>query len=54
MFTDKELIKLPKLIVGIPVEHNTIACLTHMLRNQAEDIRILLKNLRVDGATLIL
>lgn len=54
MFTDKELINLPTLKVGIPVGHNQAACLTHLLVNQLGDIRITLEDLREEGATLTL
>jgi hypothetical protein len=54
MFTDKELINLPHLIIGIPVQHNAAACLTHMLRSHIGNIRISLEDLRIEGATLIL
>lgn len=54
MFTDKDLINLPNLVIGIPVQHNATACLTHMLRNGIGDIKISLEDLRVEGATLIL
>lgn len=54
MFTDKELINMPKLTIGIPVSHNTAACLTHLLINQLSDIKISLEDLREEGATLIL
>lgn len=54
MFTEKELINLPRLTVGIPVPHNTAACIMHLLRNEVEGIVIRLEDLRVEGATLIL
>lgn len=54
MFTAKELINLPRLTIGIPVQHNAAACLTHMLRNQIGDIKICMEDLRIEGATLIL
>lgn len=54
MFTDKQLINLPRLTVGIPLQHNAAACMTHILRNQVGDIKISLEDLRVEGATLIL
>jgi len=54
MFTEKELISLPGLTVGIPVLHNTAACIMHLLRNQVSDIKISLEDLRSEGATLVL
>ena len=54
MFTEKELINLPRLAIGIPVAHNAAACLMHLLRNGIGNIEISLEDLRVEGATLIL
>lgn len=54
MFTDKELINLPKLTIGVPLGHNQAACLTHLLVNQLGDIRVSLEDLREEGATLVL
>lgn len=54
MFTEKELINLPKLTVGIPVAHNQAACIMHLLRNEVSNIKISLEDLRAEGATLIL
>ncbi len=54
MYTEKELICLPKLTIGIPVQYNTAACVMYLLRNGVGDIKISLEDLRVEGATLIL
>lgn len=54
MFTEKELISLPKLTIGIPVGHNQAACVMHLLRNELSDIKISLEDLRSEGATVVL
>lgn len=54
MFTDRELLNLPKLTVGIPVAHNTAACVMHLLRNGVGNLKVSLEDLRAEGATLIL
>lgn len=54
MYTEKELICLPKLTIGIPVSHNEAACIMHLQRNGIGNISVRLEDLRVEGATLIL
>lgn len=54
MFTEKELICLPKLTIGIPVSHNEAACVMHLLRNGIDNISVRLEDLRAEGATIIL
>lgn len=54
MFTEKELINLPRLVVGIPVPHNSAACIMHLLRNEVSDIKVSLEDLWAEGATLVL
>lgn len=52
--TDKALIYLPKLAVGIPVTRNVSAVLSHLIRHNVGDFQVSLQDLRKDGATVVI
>jgi|GEM_PF-2682049 len=52
--TDKALIYLPKMAVGIPVTRNVSAALSHLIRHNVRDFQVSLQDLRKDGATVVI